>query len=256
MDRRSRIVSTLDPRCSGTVLLPPGATPEAPPTALWVFVHGTDRQCDSCLDAFAEPAAGHRAAVLAPYFPADLDGPTDVDGYKFVENGDTRFDAVLLDLVEGVRERCGADVSRFFLHGFSGGGQFAHRFLYLHPDRLSAASVGAPGRVTLPDPELAWWHGVADLADRFGAGLDADAVARVPVQVVVGDQDRDAADVAALTPGPGGDNRLARARSLAEALRRLGADVAFDVVPGVGHDAAGLLPAVREFLEAQVSGRS
>ena len=58
---------------------------------------------------------------------------------------------------------------RFLLHGFSGGGQFVHRFGYLHADRLAGLSIGAPGRITYLDPDRPWWIGKRRLfADQFG----------------------------------------------------------------------------------------
>ena len=48
--------------------------------------------------------------------------------------------------------------------GFSGGAQFAHRFLYIHPGRLRAVSLGAPGLVTMLDETRAWWVGTGGMA--------------------------------------------------------------------------------------------
>lgn len=51
--------------------------------------------------------------------------------------------------------------------GFSGGGQFAHRFLYLQLERLHAVSTGAPGRITMLDENWKWPAGIKDVFEVF-----------------------------------------------------------------------------------------
>jgi poly(3-hydroxybutyrate) depolymerase len=42
------------------------------------------------------------------------------------------------------------------LSGYSGGGQFVHRFMLVHPGRVARVAVGAAGWYTFPDPALDW----------------------------------------------------------------------------------------------------
>ncbi len=107
------------------------------------------------------------------------------------------------------------------------------RFLYLHPDRLAGVSIGAPGRPTELDDTLPWWHGIQDFEERFGRPVDLDAVRRVPVLMVVGDQD---------------EERVERLRSLERSFTSHGIAVRFALVPGVGHHGASILAPVRDFL--------
>ncbi|MDB5359229.1 MAG: hydrolase [Rhodospirillales bacterium] len=51
----------------------------------------------------------------------------------------------------------------------------------LHPDRLWAASIGAPGSVTLLDLTRDWWVGTRDVQARFGIAVDPDTMAKVQV---------------------------------------------------------------------------
>jgi poly(3-hydroxybutyrate) depolymerase len=219
-----------DPRFSYTLFVPEDVRDDER-LRLWVFVHGIRRRTKCYLDGFAEPARAGRAVVMTPLFPAGIGAPDDIDGYTFLEHGGIRFDLVLLSMIGEVAHRWNVDASAFFLHGFSGGGQFAHRFLYRHPERLTAVSIGAPGRITLPDGET------------------PGAVTRVPVQIVLGSLDADPAAVAWL-PGDGGADRMARACTLAAALRDFGSEVRFDVVAGAGHAGEAVLPAVTGFLPA------
>jgi pimeloyl-ACP methyl ester carboxylesterase len=154
------------------------------------------------------------------------------------------------------------DGARFALFGFSGGAQFAHRFLYLYPDRLHAVSLAAPGLVTLLDDCLPWWVGTGGMAEAFGAAsIDRGAIARVPVQIVVGAADDDPAEITIRDgahdwmPGinDAGRTRLDRCAALATSLRDAGASVRHDLVPGVGHDHLALIPAAVPFLAAMLS---
>jgi poly(3-hydroxybutyrate) depolymerase len=85
---------------------------------------------------------------LAPLFPSGIIDPSDEDNYKFIKYHDIRFDHVLLAMIDEVAIKYRVNKDRFLLHGFSGGGQFVHRFFYLHPKRLMGVSIGAPGRIT------------------------------------------------------------------------------------------------------------
>lgn len=239
------VASQTDSRFSYRLFVPPDYRDDEGLLDLWVCVHGTGRRTETYLDGLAELAVEQRAVVLTPIFPAAIDDPDDMHNYKMIEQGGVRYDHLLLSMVEEVAVRWNVSIGRFFLHGFSGGGQFAQRFLYLHPGRLSAVSIGAPGRITLPDPRHAWWDGVQDLEARFGSRFDPAAVARVPTQIVIGGKDNDPAEV---FPSPGGADRMSRAKALRDALTALGSSVRFDVVPGIGHDGQGVLPRVIDFL--------
>lgn len=243
-----------DTRFTYSLFVPEDLRDDEPPLRLWVFVHGTGRRTKLYLDGFAERARAERAVVLVPLFPVGIDGPNDINNYKAIDHAGVRYDEVLLSMVDEVAHRWPVATDTFFLHGFSGGGQFANRFALLHPERLAAVSIGAPGQVTLPDPTRPWWRGVADLEQRFGTAYDAAAFARVPVQVVVGSLDDDPEAARAVAPDSDPVGRLTQARTLADALRDAGCAVRLDVVEGVGHDGSAVLDVVEEFLAEQPVG--
>ncbi|ROO86741.1 esterase/PHB depolymerase [Actinocorallia herbida] len=238
-----------DQRFSYALQVPSRYRDDGPPLPLLVVVHGTRRRTDASLDALTGFAEERGWAVLTPLFPAGIGDPDDLHNYKFIEYAGIRFDLVLLAILDDVAARWNIDVSHFALHGFSGGGQFAHRFLFLHPQRLSAVSIGAPGRVTLPDPSVGWWRGVGDLPARFGVDWAPGLVAGVPVQLVIGADDDGAAQLAVVEPDGNGSTRQERLHALAEALRALGSRPHLDLVPGVAHEGLKVLPAVRAFLD-------
>ena len=64
-----------------------------------------------------------------------------------------------------------------------------NRYALLHPETLWAVSIGAPGSVTLLDPEQDWWVGVRDAQARFGKAVDAEALRKVAVHMIVGKAD-------------------------------------------------------------------
>lgn len=223
---------------------------------LVVVQHGTGRTAQKYRTALKDFAERHGAVILAPMFPAGLLDPDDVHNFKFIEYRGIRFDHMLLAIVDEVAARYPVAVDRFYLHGFSGGGQFTHRFLYLHPDRLAAASIGAPGRITELDDAKPWWLGTKGFTERFGRPLDIDAVRRVPVHMVVGSADTDTFEIN--NPGDSnwldgcektGRTRIERLRTLQRGYEAHGIDVTFDLVDGVGHSGSAVLPAVERFFD-------
>ena len=241
-----------DQRFSYCLYVPDSLGPD--PAPLVVVQHGSERNFLLYRDHLAGFADEHRAVVLAPLFPAGIDDPDDVHNFKFIDYHGIRFDRALLAMVDEVAARFPVDVSRFYLHGFSGGGQFAHRFFYLHPDRLAGLSVGAPGRVTLIDDATPWWLGTADLEQVFGQGLDLEAARRVPVLMVVGEDDVDTWEINNVGDSNwldgaerAGETRIDRLRTLERNWTGHGIDVRFALVPGVAHRGSLVLPAVREF---------
>lgn len=135
---------------------------------------------------------------------------------------------------------------RFYLHGYSGGGQFAHRFLYLHPARLRGVSIGAPGSITHPTRARSWPGGIGDAEKMFGSEPDFALIAEVPVQILVGEKDTETGmlsrdDVAGAT-------RVERAKYLHSKLVERGVSATLSIVPDVAHDGNKCLPTVESWL--------
>lgn len=147
--------SNVDPRIPYALYIPeeayndPARTRKLP---LLVYIHGTRRDTSALQGSLIPFADTTQCAILAPLFPVGLDHPHDLSSYKFLNAKSYRSDLVLLSIVKEVSKRWQhIKTDKFFLMGFSGGGQFAHRFLYVHPERLLGISVGAPGNVTMLD---------------------------------------------------------------------------------------------------------
>jgi predicted peptidase len=224
-----------DQRFSYCLYVPAAHKTTTRPLPLIVVMHGTQRTAERYRDAYREFAEENDAVILAPLFPAGIAEPGDLHGFKKLRFHGIRFDELLLDIVAEVGERYLVETERLYLHGFSGGGQFAHRFAYLHPERLAAVSIGAPGRVTRINPDVPWWPGTADLREQFGKDLDLPALRRVAVHMVVGAEDTDTWEIQEQGVDAGGDTRIDRLTALRANFESHRVPVSFDLVPGVGH---------------------
>lgn len=211
------------------------------PARFFVTVHGISRNAREHARRFAPYAEREGVILIAPVFKRAV-----FPGYqRLVANAEgVRPDDVIEQVVDEVRELSGLPQSRLYLFGFSGGGQFVHRYLMRHPERVAAAVIGAAGWYTFPDPELGYPRGLKSkrnptLARNVGKFL------QIPVTVLVGEQDiqRDPAlNGSRRIDRQQGENRLERGRRWIDAMtgaaRSLGyeTDYRFRTLPGVGHD--------------------
>lgn len=221
---------------------------------LVVNVHGTSRSAEQCRDMLRDVADSKGAAVLAPLFPFGVVDPNDADNYKDLLYRDIRYDQVLLSMLEEVKLMWEGiiDTDKFFLIDFSGGGQYTLRFLYLHPNRLQAAGIGAPGTITSLN-ERACPVGVGNSGQLFGTEVDISKIKEVKLHMVVGELDTGIAgegirDV--LGGQEGVASRVETIERLHRELKQLGIEAKLDIVPGVEHDAIGVLPAIKSFLSS------
>lgn len=213
---------------------------------LLLSVHGTDRDVFACREAFVDLAEQTRTVIVAPLFPADIDGRPDLDGYKYLEHDGLRYDVALDRILDEARTRVGLHPEPIAAWGFSGGAQMVQRYGMLHPDRVRTVALGAPGRVTRLEP-LPWWQGIGDAAAIFGRDVHVAWLRRTPVHIAVGETD--------LEPIPTlGDEtgrwttRVERMRRFTEHLRSLDIPVELTVVPGAGHELRPLALAACTFL--------
>lgn len=244
-----------DPRFSYCLYVPQRLREDPRPPALVVYVHGTGRSFTNYRDAMAGFARWNNCIVLAPLFPVGVLGDGNRDGYKRMVEGDIRYDRLLLSMVDEVAEKYGIDTTRFAMAGFSGGGHFTHRFLLMHPKRLWAASIGAPGSITQIDPDRDWWVGTRDMKAKFGMDVDVAAMREVAVQMVVGAADLETWEITfqegrkGWMPGANdsGRTRPERLETLRRNFEKHGIAVRFDLVPNVPHDGLKVMDQMTEF---------
>ncbi len=232
--------------------LPPGPAP------LIVSIHGSDRRPEMLRTLLAPLCDRLGAVLLVPLFPIGSVAPDDEPGYKVCLFRGVRYDHALLSMIEDAASRVAIDADRFSMTGFSGGAQFALRFMLLQPHRLRAVSLGAPGYVTLLDKALPWWAGLGGFAETFGHDPDFEALRRVLIQVVIGTKDTDQKLIRTPKGDPAlmrgieqaGMTRIARALSLDASLRAAGCAPLLTHVEGASHAVRDIIAQVEAFLES------
>ncbi len=244
-----------DPRFPYVLYVPDEILAPGNDVELVVVMHGTGRHFTQYRDAFAPFGRWNRCVVLCPLFPVGVLGDGNRSGFKRLVEGDIRYDKVLLDMVSEVGERYGKHFERFALFGYSGGGQFTNRFAYVHPERLWAASIGAPGNVTVLDQTKDWWLGLGGFERHFGKRFDAAALKRVPVQMIVGRADLETWEITVREDSPlylpgindAGATRPERLRTLQASFEAAGIPVRFDELENIAHNGMQVVEVVQDF---------
>jgi len=227
-----------DPPLDAYVYLPRTLAPQARVVAI---VHGISELPRQHVECFAPLAERQGTVLVAPHFSR----PNFRDYQRLGRGGrGARADQALERLVEEVARESHARAGRIFLFGYSGGGQFAHRYAMAHPQRVAAAVVASAGWYTFPDAERRYPRGIRGGSDLAGAHFEPDAFLRVPLLVTVGarDVERDASlRQGAALDREQGRNRVERAERWVEAMQAaaqqcgLPPAVGLRRLEGVGH---------------------
>ncbi|CAF1369449.1 unnamed protein product [Adineta ricciae] len=206
---------------------------------LAVIIHGKKHNVREMLDDYKDFSRENHCALFLPYFP---------DDYRYnmmIDEGDPSFrsDLVLLQMLDEMKSaHQHVDTSKFLLHGFSAGGQFVHRFAYLHASRILGLSIGAPGGITLIDFQSDWHTGIANLeAVSNGGNFDMETMKVLPIQICIGDSDFDR-------------DRLGKAKQLRDNYKHVGIQhVQYDLVKHAAHDSSKMRNVVSEFFRDVLS---
>lgn len=222
-----------EPQRDYFLLVPATARPGA---RVLVLVHGISENALVHVLRFAGLARRHGFVLVAPLFHKRVYGRYQqlVD-----QKHGARADLALLDILDAVGRDVTAAVDRVSLFGFSGGAQFAHRFAFVHSERVEACACASAGWYTLPEPQVRYPEGL-ERAPTAGRALVPDAIREIPFHVLVGDRDT-ARDSSLRTSeqldATQGRDRLERAQRWFAAMQAWGASPAstFTLLPGVGH---------------------
>ena len=232
-----------DPRVQFLVSRPPTTRRGQP---VFVTVHGISRNAGEHAELFAPYAEAAGATLVAPIFDEGTFGK-----YQRLAPrgpGVLRSDDALLRILDHLARTEGLEAGRVSLFGFSGGGQFVHRFAMLHPDRVMSTVVGAAGWYTMPDPDVAYPYGIGQAAGLPPLRFDPGRFLRNPFHVVVGERDlsRDwALNKSERLDVQQGPTRVERGRRWIEAMKAAavdasvdGARLTFELLPGARHSFA------------------
>jgi len=208
---------------------------------LFVSVHGISRNAGEHARYFTGLAERHGVVVVSPLF-TKLRFP---DYQRLGHQGrGLRADQMLDRIVDEVGWLTFADNSRLYLFGYSGGGQFVHRYAMAHPGRVAGVAIGAAGWYTFPDFDCRYPRGTGSSRKLPDIGFDPDKFLRIPACVLVGERDN-RTDPSLNQSGPineqQGCNRLQRGRRWIEAMQQaarshgLTTPYRFHVLPKAGH---------------------
>lgn len=228
----------IDPEQLYYLYWPHSAADDAP---LFVTVHGISRNAEEHARRFARFAEAHGVVLVAPLFSCER-----FPRYQRLSarEGERPADLVLLNILEETGALISVNSDRIYLFGFSGGGQFAHRFAMRHPQRVARYVVAAAGWYTFPDPQQRFPRGMRHNRRMPHLVFDLAAFLSIPASVIVGE--RDVKPGSALNQNPKiiaqqGENRRERGQrwigAMVEAARQAGVSprFSFDVVPACGH---------------------
>lgn len=146
-----------------------------------VSVHGITRNALEHALLFQPWADRLGVVVLAPLFSrARFRRYQTLGGARRGPSAADAFDAMLDD----AESQYAIDGGSVCLFGFSGGGQFVHRYALTRPTRIARFVVGAAGWYTFPDSAVDYPYGLSGLD-----GVRLGEFLRLPSRVIVGERD-------------------------------------------------------------------
>lgn len=176
-----------DPRQKYYLYLPKNFDP-ARNYPLFIGIHWYKGTAQEQIDNWHNFTNRDQYILLCPQFK---------DGYQELRH---KEDKILIHIMDETAKEFHYDSSKVYLVGCSGGGQFAHRFIFKHPTLIKAAGIIAAGSYSTPPADL--------------------GLAKVKFFVGIGQQD---------------SQRLAIAQKFSQELSAIGCDTQFKVFPNIGH---------------------
>ncbi len=151
---------------------------------IFITVHGISRNVSEHARKFAEYAEKFGVVLIAPHFPSDR-----FPDYQRLGRKGIRADKVLNEIVSEVARLTGANANKLYLFGYSGGAQFAHRYMLAYPHRVAKIVLGAPGWYTFPNPTLAYPIGIQSSQNLPQVQFNPAQFLHIPACVLVGEKD-------------------------------------------------------------------
>lgn len=237
-----------DPRLSYCLFISQTMNPELP---LFIAVHGIRRGASSQASQFAPFIESIGGVLVAPLFHKRRF--RDYQRLGRHGKGD-RADMALKRIVADVSEKLGVAYPQLVLFGYSGGGQFVHRYAMANPRQVKRMAIAASGWYTFPDTSQAFPHGIGRSNRLPDIQFDPSRFLEIPTLVLVGEADvlQDSnLNQNKMIDRQQGVNRLERARrwlaAMRAAARQFGLNPPYDFrsLNGCGHS----------FVECMQSGK-
>ena len=196
----------------------------------------------------------HGWVVLSPQFD-EFRFNDDYQRLNFSLVG-VRADLRLNELIKKTAKQIpGVNSDKIYLFGFSGGGQFVHRYAAFYPDRILRAVAAAAGWYLWPDKDLLYPVGLYVSELLYGISPDIDGLLSMDLLVLVGENDTGKDDVREdyfiydLNKIQG-ENRKARAENWVKELEKISVKEGIDFnielkfAPNTAHTITGDLKSI------------
>jgi len=155
-------------------------------TRIMYTVHGISRNAEEHISGFASQAERFGAVLIAPLFPkSSFPRYQQLGTSATQERADLAFNNVLQDAHEWLK----ISPAPMHLFGFSGGGQFVHRYAMFYPKRVARMVLAAPGWYSFPDPERKYPYGIKSSLNWPNLNFAMEKFLQIPTLVMVGEQD-------------------------------------------------------------------
>ncbi len=208
---------------------------------LFVTVHGISRKCYDQVRLFAPIVEAIGGTVISPLFrKGDF---TNYQQLGFTGKG-RRADLALNMILNEEKEKWGKKDEPVVLFGYSGGGQFAHRFSMAYPRQIKRLAIAAPGWFTFPDMDIKFPYGACNVEELPDLNFDCSRFLKIPTLVLVGEKDTRRKDGFNKLPEidkQQGKNRVERATRWVKAMQRASMQYHYttqftlSLIPGCGH---------------------
>jgi hypothetical protein len=232
-------------------------------TRICVAVHGIFRSPLQQVALLAEAAQKHNFILVAPFFDKKA-----WRGYQQLKSSkkETRADQALLHSLRRIENLFSLPSRKIWMHGYSGGAQFVHRFTMVHPDKVEAVVLGAAGWYTFPHYSRDYPLGLKMDRQKTLLGIiDPFGFINIRYLVVVGDCDRvrdHSLNQSSAIMASQGKTRIERARNWVNAMRAYisenegSGSAELLIVEGVGHSFRQLAsnPVYRHKIDNFLSG--
>ena len=152
----------------------------------FIAVHGITRNSEEQAHFFAPFAERYGVVLIAPLFSEDR-----FRDYQRLgrEGKGERADYALDNIIGEVVSLSSIRTSKLYLFGYSGGGQFVHRYAMAHPARVARIAVAAAGWYTFPDPTMTFPTGIKPISGLPDIQFELDRFLSIPTCVLVGEKD-------------------------------------------------------------------
>jgi poly(3-hydroxybutyrate) depolymerase len=212
--------------------------------SVFISVHGISGNAHEHATQFSPFAERYGVVLIAPLFPRERFPDYQRLARCLPQNKSRRADHVLQRIVAEVGILTGANTSQLYLFGYSGGGQFVHRYAMVYPSQVARYVVGAAGWYTFPDTAVNYPRGIKPRAGLPDIQFDPCRFLAIPASVLVGERDVRAGTALNTSPRieqQQGATRLERGRrwvhAMTEAAKHYHLDTRFDfhTLPDSGH---------------------